>query len=204
MSPRSRARAADATSEPAGLVLFPGAGASRDHSCLVAIERAVSPLPVLRADFAYRKAGRKAPDRTPVLLASVREEATAFAERLGVGTERLLLGGRSLGGRMCSIAVAEGLPAAGLVLVAYPLHPPGRPDQLRTAHLPSITVPCLFISGTRDAFGGVDELEAALELVRGPVTRFWLSGGTHDLKKFDAEVGDLVRDWSTALTRPPG
>ena len=61
---------------------------------------------------------------------------------------RVFLGRRSIGGRMCSIAVAEGLPAAGLVLVSYPLHPPGRPDRLRIDHLPQLQVPCLFVSGT--------------------------------------------------------
>ncbi len=94
------------------------------------------PLPVERMDFPYRSAGRKAPDRPPVLLDAVRAEAAALVERAGVAPDRLALGGRSMGGRMCSMAVADGLPAAALVLVSYPLHPPGRPDHLRTAHLP--------------------------------------------------------------------
>ena len=135
------------------LLLFPGAGSSRTHASLVAIEKAVAPLPVVRADFPYRKAGRAAPDRPPVLLATVQEEAAAIVADAHIRANRLALGGRSMGGRICSMTVADGLPAAGLVLISYPLHPPGKPDQLRVEHLPRIEVPCLFISGTSDAFG---------------------------------------------------
>jgi predicted alpha/beta-hydrolase family hydrolase len=159
----------------------------------------VAPLPVVRMDFPYRKAGRKAPDKAPVLVRSVVEEAEALARSLGVGTEALVLGGRSMGGRMCSMAVAEGLPAAGLVLLAYPLHPPGRPEKLRTEHLPDVRVPCLFVSGTRDPFGSPDELAAALEQVGGPVTVHLVEGGGHDLKRADAAVAAVVADWVARL-----
>ncbi|MCI3948180.1 MAG: hydrolase of the alpha/beta-hydrolase fold family, partial [Acidimicrobiales bacterium] len=118
---------------------------------------------------------------------------------LGVGTEALVLGGRSMGGRMCSMAVAEGLPAAGLVLLAYPLHPPGRPEKLRVEHLPQVRVPCLFVSGTRDPFGTPDELAAATALVGGPVTTHLVEGGGHDLKRADARVAGVVADWVSAL-----
>src|SRR5690606_38976965 len=101
----------------------------------------------------YRKEGRKAPDRAPKLIATVVDEAARLVRRAKVAPDSLVLGGRSMGGRMCSMAVAEGLPAAGLVLISYPLHPPGKPDRLRIEHLPQIEVPCLFISGTRDPFG---------------------------------------------------
>ena len=118
------------------LLLFPGAGSSRTHPSLVAIERAVEPMPVVRADFPYRKAGRSGPDRPPVLLATVREEAAALVAEAHIRANRLALGGRSMGGRICSMAVADGLPAAGLVLISYPLHPPGKPANLRTEHFP--------------------------------------------------------------------
>ena len=75
--------------------------------------------------------------------------------------DRIVLGGRSMGGRICSMAVADGLPAAGLVLISYPLHPPGRPERLRIEHLPALEVPCLFMSGTRDTFGTPDGARAA-------------------------------------------
>src|SRR3954454_23037966 len=140
--------------KPKGLFLTPGAGSTREHSSLLAIEHAVAPLPVIRHDFPYRRAGKKAPDRAPVAIADV------VAAVPGPGW---VLGGRSFGGRMCSMAVAEGLAAAGLVLICYPLHPPGKPDNLRVEHFPALHVPCLFISGTRDAFGTPDELERHAE-----------------------------------------
>jgi uncharacterized protein len=194
------ARRAKATRVGA-LLLAPGAGASSQSPSLVAIEAAVAPLPVERMDFPYRIAGRKAPDRPPVLLDAVRAAAARLVERAGVAPDRLALGGRSMGGRMCSMAVADGLPAAALVLVAYPLHPPGRPDNLRTAHLPALTVPCLFVQGTRDPFGSPDELTAATATISGPVTHEWIDGGRHDLKGADRRIGELVAAWLSGLGR---
>ena len=181
------------------LLLAPGAGSSSQSPSHVAIEAAVAPLPVERMDFPYRLAGRKAPDRPPVLLDAVRAAAAGLVERAGVAPDRLALGGRSMGGRMCSMAVADGLPAAALVLVAYPLHPPGRPDNVRTAHLPALTVPCLFVQGTRDPFGSPDELTAATATIPGPVTHEWIDGGRHDLKGADRRIGELVAAWLSGL-----
>lgn len=97
---------------------------------------------------------------------------------------------------MCSMAVAAGaVPARGLVLVSYPLHPPGKRDQLRTEHLPDIAVPCLFVSGDRDAFGSPEELDAATQLIDGPVTTVRIDGGDHGLRGRDGEVADVVRRW---------
>jgi predicted alpha/beta-hydrolase family hydrolase len=179
-----------------GLLLAPGAGADRNQAALVAIDAAASALGtrVVRMDFPYRQAGRRAPDRAPVLIAAVVAEALTLAPQV----ERLVLGGRSMGGRMCSMAVAQGLPAAGLVLVSYPLHPPGRPDTMRTEHLPALQVPCLFVSGTRDAFGRPDELEAAIELIPGPVTTAWVQGD-HSLRGKDAAVASIVSTWLSDL-----
>jgi predicted alpha/beta-hydrolase family hydrolase len=191
-----------ATPRVGALLLAPGAGASSQSPSLVAIEAAVAPLPVERMDFPYRLAGRKAPDRPPVLLGAVRAAAAGLVERAGVAPDRLALGGRSMGGRMCSMAVADGLPAAALVLVAYPLHPPGRPDNLRTAHLPALTVPCLFVQGTRDPFGAPDELTAATATIPGPVTHEWIDGGRHDLKGADRRIGELVAAWLSGLGPP--
>ena len=94
---------------------------------------------------------------------------------------------------MCSMAVAEGLPAAGLVLISYPLHPPGRPDRLRTEHFPLLEVPCLFVSGTRDAFATPAELEAATQAIPGPVTHRWIEGKDHALRGTEQAVADMVR-----------
>jgi predicted alpha/beta-hydrolase family hydrolase len=181
------------------VLLFPGAGSGRDHPALVAIERALAPLPVERADFPYRREGRKAPDRPPKLIACVRDEAAALADRAGIDPASVVLGGRSMGGRMCSMAVAEGLPAAGLVLIAYPLHPPGRADKLRVDHFRDITVPCLFVSGTRDPFGAPDEMEARSAAITGEVTRVWIEGGRHELKGAEQQVAETVSAWVAGL-----
>ena len=178
------------------LLLFPGAGSSSTHSSLLAIEHAVAPMRCTRADFPYRKAGRKAPDRTPVLLQTVRDEAAALLDG------GLVLGGRSMGGRMCSLAVGDAddpLPARGLVLISYPLHPPGKPDSLRVEHLPRLTVPCLFVHGTRDPFGSPQELQQWTATIPGRLTHCWIDGRGHDLKGADAEVAETVAGWISAL-----
>ncbi len=180
------------------LLLFPGAGSSRTHASLVAIEEAVAPMATVRADFPYRKAGRKAPDRAPVLLQAVRDEA----QPLLATDPSLILGGRSMGGRMCSMVVADAedpLPARGLVLICYPLHPPGKPEKLRIEHLPNIHVPCLFISGTKDAFGTPEELTRWTATIPGPVTHEWFDGKGHDLKGCDDRIAALVASWISAL-----
>jgi len=183
----------------AGAVLLaPGAGADRDHHTLVALEEALAPLPVGRMDFLYRKAGKKAPDRAPVAVAAVVEEAEALVASAGVEPASLVLGGRSFGGRMCSMAVAEGLPAAGLVLLSYPLHPPGKPEKLRVEHFGALHLPCLFISGSKDPFGSPDEMEAHAAAIPGPVTFVWLPGG-HDPRNADEAIAAAVGDWLTTL-----
>jgi len=183
-----------------GLLLFPGAGASRDAPALVALDRTLcDEMTVVRADFPYRREGRKSPDRPAKAIACVGEEAALLADRAGIDPAAVALGGRSFGGRMCSMAVAEGLPAAALVLIAYPLHPPGKADRLRIEHFPDITVPCLFVSGTRDPFGTPDEFAAHTGAIAGPVTHGWVEGGRHDLKGSDDEVTVTVRDWLRGL-----
>jgi uncharacterized protein len=185
---------------PGTLLLFPGAGSGRDQSTLVAVEEAVAPAwATVRADFAYRREGRRAPDRPPKLLATVREELAA------IGAGRVVVGGRSMGGRMCSMvaAGADGEPVpdaiAGVVAISYPLHPPGRPDNLRVEHLARIEVPCLFVHGTRDPFGSPAELEAGTATIPAPVTHHWIDGGRHDLKGADAEVASTVAGWLADL-----
>ena len=144
----------------AGLLLAHGAGGGAGHRTLDRPGGLASTLPVRRMEFGYRRQGRRFPDRAPKLMAQVRAEAEAFAADLGTTTARLVLGGRSMGGRMCSMAVAEGLPAAALVLLSYPLHPPGKPDRLRVEHFGGIGVPVLFVNGDRDPFGTPEEFAA--------------------------------------------
>lgn len=175
-------------------MLWPGAGTGADHPSLLAIRAGIPELPVHLVDFPYRREGRRAPDRAPKLVASIREEVAALADRTGTDPARLVLGGRSMGGRMCSMAVSEGLPAAGVVLLAYPLHPPGRPEKSRTAHLGDLEVPSLWICGDRDPFGTPEELAAAQSLVAGPVTARTLPG-RHDLAGSDARIIAEIRDW---------
>ena len=182
-----------------GMVLTHGAGGDRDQHTLMAIAEGLAPLPVERINFPYRNQGRRPPDRAPKLLAFLREEIPAIAARLKVDPGCLVLGGRSMGGRMCSMAVAEGMPAAGLVLLSYPLHPPKEPDNLRTEHFGAVDVPCLFISGDRDPFGTPQEFAAHLPSIRGPVTTVWLEGERHDPKKADAEIVAAVAGWMEAL-----
>jgi len=181
--------------KPAGMLLTPGAGSDRNHPCLVEMEKAVAPMPVERHDFPYRRAGRKAPDRAPVLIADVVDAAQAFVKKTGIKANALVLGGRSMGGRICSMAVADGLPAAGLVLISYPLHPPGKPEKLRIEHFPKVDVPSLFVSGTRDAFGTPDEFAEHLAAVSGPVTYITVEGAGHDLKGKGEFVVGTVLDW---------
>jgi predicted alpha/beta-hydrolase family hydrolase len=187
-----------AGTKPGALLLTPGAGADATHHTLTAVEAAVAPLPVARIDFPYRRAGKKAPDRAPKAIACIQEEAAALCKRAKVEPQSLVLGGRSYGGRMCSMAVAEGRPAAGLVLLSYPLHPPGKHENLRTEHFPELRVPCLFVSGDRDPFGSPDEFASAVKAIPGPVTQVWVPGG-HDPKNQDAAVAAAVAEWIATL-----
>jgi predicted alpha/beta-hydrolase family hydrolase len=188
------------------LLLYPGAGTDSNQPSLLAIEQAVRPHPCVRADFPYRLQGRKAPDRAPVLMASIREQIGRLP-----ADQPLVMGGRSMGGRMCSMvaAGADDLPPPeqlrGLVLICYPLHPPGKPDQLRVDHLPKIRVPTLFISGTRDAFGTPEELQrwTGTMPAKAKVRHIWLDGKGHDLKGCEATIAAAVKDFVARVSRPP-
>jgi uncharacterized protein len=172
------------------VLLTPGAGSTREQQTLAAID-ALMPGRVTRIDFPYRLAGKKLPDKAPVLIQAIVDAAN------GLGAQnQLVLGGRSMGGRMCSMAVAEGLVrATALVLICYPLHPPKKPDRKRTEHFANITVPCLFVSGTKDAFGSPDELLEATALIAGPVTHVWIERADHSLKGHDQFIAEKVVEW---------
>lgn len=174
----------------AGLILTPGASATRDHSQLVALDDALTALGVFveRIDLPRTSSA-------PRHVRAITEAAGVLAERSGLATDRIFLGGRSLGGRMCSMAVAEGLPAAGLLLVSYPLHPPGRPEKSRAGHFPAIRVPTLFVSGTKDAFGTPGELEAASASLSGEVFHFWVHSADHGLRGKDGVVAEAATQW---------
>lgn len=170
---------------PAGLVITPGASADRDHATLVAIEQGIPELPVLRLTLGTT--------RVPTAVNKIVAAAAEFAEELDIAPKKLAFGGRSFGGRACSVAVAEGLPAAALVLLSYPLHPPGKPENLRTEHFPDIAVPSLFVSGTRDPFGSSDEFTEHLPAIPSSTAIEWVNGN-HSPKGND-EIVALVRDF---------
>jgi predicted alpha/beta-hydrolase family hydrolase len=184
----------------AGLVLTPGASAGRDDPGLVLIEEAVTPLGIAveRVEFPAQAAGKRRTDPPAVCMEVVRDAATALAQRLAVPVSRVAVGGRSFGGRMCSMAVAEGLDAAALVLVSYPLHPPGKPDRLRTEHFSALNLGCLFVSGRRDAFASPEELERETGAIPGAVTLAFVDGD-HGLRKGAGEAAAIVASWLTGM-----
>lgn len=185
------------------VMLYPGAGSSSDHSSLLAVEARLGRTAwVERNDFPYRREGRKPPDRAPKLMASIRDDLASVARRRGP----VVMGGRSMGGRMTTMVAADvdgaGAVArlAGLVSICYPLHPPGKPDKLRVEHLPDISVPCLFISGTRDPFGSPEELTEWTSTIPAPVDHVWIDGGRHDLRGADEMIAQVIVDFVERVT----
>lgn len=177
------------------LVFAHGAGGHRDDRGMQASARALEAagLDVRRFNFGYREQGRRIPDPMPVLKKAY-EAALAREHAEG---RRLFLGGRSMGGRVATMLAADGFPCDGLILLAYPLHPAGKPEKLRDAHLPRIRVPVLCFNGTRDALCTRALMEKALEPVRAPWHMHWIEGADHSLgrAKDVAEIGELTRAW---------
>ncbi len=187
-------------SDPKALLLFHGAGGDIDHHTFDALADGLS-IPVHRGRFYYRRLGdRRPPDRMPKLLDALNEVADETCEQLGIAPEELVLGGRSMGGRAATVAVAQGRPAWGVVALSYPLHPPGKPEKLRTDHWGEVRCPVLICQGTKDPMGRQGELEPYLELLRGPVTLEWLDGANHSPARHDPQIVAAVRRW---LARPP-
>jgi predicted alpha/beta-hydrolase family hydrolase len=149
-------------------------------------------IEVVRFNFPYRERGSKLPDRMPELKAAF----AAVAEPLR-GKGRLLLGGRSMGGRVATMLAADGFACDGLLLFAYPLHPAGNPEKLRDAHLPRIKVPVLCFNGTRDALCTKELMERALKTVTAEWDMRWLEGADHSLKgeALMRQMADAVADW---------
>lgn len=157
-----------------GLLLAHGAGTDQEHPRLVELRDGLvaAGLTVLSFNYPYTEAGRKGPDSQPVLLAAHRAARDYLSEIVG---RPVVLAGRSMGGRMGTYLAAAGEPALGLVLYAYPLHPPGQPDKLRVDHLASIRVPMLFFQGTSDPLSRMELFEkhvrplpmATIEILEG-------------------------------------
>jgi predicted alpha/beta-hydrolase family hydrolase len=152
-------------------------------------------LEVVRFDFPYRERGSRRPDPMPQL----KEAFAAQVERVRptLGSRKLILGGRSMGGRVATMLAADGFPCDGLLLFAYPLHPAGQPEKLRDAHLPRIKVPVLCFNGTRDALCRRDLMERALATVTTDWRQHWIDGADHSLKGETVltEMADTTAAW---------
>jgi len=182
----------------ATVVVARGAGAGMEHPFLRGFTAALNDLgtATLRFNFPYREAGRKFPDRPPVAIAAWRAAMAAAAEQARAHDDAgpLWAAGKSFGGRMASMAVAEGMEAAGLVYLGYPLHPPGKPDKLRDEHLYGLTTPMLFLQGSRDTFATPGILTDVVSRIGPNAVLQWMEGGDHSfvvagLKRTADEVG---------------
>lgn len=192
----------------ASIVVAHGAGAGMDHPFMVGFTRGMNGLGVatLRFNFPYMEAGRRSTDRAPVAVAAWRG-AFAAATGRALDGEPVWASGKSFGGRMASMAVAEGMPAAGLVFLGYPLHPPGKPERVRDEHLYGIQVPMLFLHGTRDPFASTEVLEPVLAKLGGRATDHPVEGGGHsfevrgrkaDPREIAAALAPIVADFMRA------
>ena len=199
----------------ATLVLAHGAGAPQQSAFMAGFANGLAErgVDVLTFNFLYTEQRRRVPDRTEALEACYR--AAVVVARQHFGRDSVFIGGKSMGGRIAThLAAAEdagSLRVAGVVLLGYPLHPPGKPDQLRAAHLPRIRVPMLFVQGERDPFGTPDELSRVLEPLSSLVTLHIVEKGDHSLapsRRADAiastysELQDVIARW-TYCPLPP-
>ena len=183
-----------------------GAGGNLQDNGVRSISRALTPrgIDVVRFNFLYRERGSSRPDQMPLLEATI--EAVAARAREELAPDLLLLGGRSMGGRAASMLASRDASACdGLFLLAYPLHPPGRQEQLRDAHLPAIQVPVLCINGTRDAFMEPELMEGVLKRLGSNWRMHWVEGADHGFHvpkssgRTDAdvmtEIGEQAEAW---------
>jgi uncharacterized protein len=188
------------------LLLAHGAGAGQMSPFMVRVATGLAErgLSTATFDFAYIAAGRKVPDRAPALESAWRDAMATGRSRFG-GLP-LYIGGKSMGGRIASHVAAQAGsgPLAGLVFLGYPLHPPGRPEQRRDAHLPAIAEPMLFVQGSRDAFGSGTEIRellrslqsAELEEIEGGDHSFKVPGGAARQEPVLSRIMDTVAAWA--------
>ena len=163
---------------------------------------------VVRFNFLYKEKGSGRPDAMPKLTNTFTAVVAHARAELG-GPRPLIIGGRSMGGRAASVLASEGFDADGLLLLAYPLHPPGAPEKLRDAHLPSITMPVLAFSGTRDPFVTPDIMTRVLTTVKAPWDMEWVDGADHSFhvnkasgttdSAVMARIAEQSREWVQKL-----
>ena len=182
-----------------------GAGGSMNDRGTLAVAKALGPrgLDIVRFNFLYKEKHSGRPDPMPKLKETT--QAVVARVRAELAPKRLIIGGRSMGGRAASMLAADGFDCTGLLLLAYPLHPAGKPDQLRDAHLPAIRVPVLCINGTRDALCTPELMERAIAPVSAPWQMHWIEGADHSFHvlkssgRNDAavmtEVADVTEAW---------
>jgi predicted alpha/beta-hydrolase family hydrolase len=193
------------------LVLAHGAGHDMHGAFLSYVHATLAERGVLtvKFNFPYTERGARAPDRPPVLQATWRAVAAAVREDRELAPRRLLIGGKSMGGRIASMIAAENEPCAGVVLLGYPLHPAGQPGKMRVEHLPRIRVPMLFVQGTRDALCDMKLLERTLRTLTAPVTLHRIEEGDHSFvvpsrlgrtaESVRAEIVDVIERWLAGL-----
>ena len=190
--------------EATGIVLLThGAGGNRESPMLIRLcdEWAARGWLAVRYDLPFRRRRPKGPPSGSAASDQAGVgEAVALARSLTAGP--VLVGGHSYGGRMTSMAVADGLAVEVLTLFSYPLHPPGKPERARTEHLPRITVPTVFTHGTSDPFGTIDEIRSAAALVAGLNEVVEVTGARHDLGSKTLNVPALAVDAALRSLRP--
>jgi predicted alpha/beta-hydrolase family hydrolase len=184
------------------VVLGHGAGGSRQTPMLVDLAEslAASGRAALLYNFPYTERGARRPDPPSVLESAAREAADLALEKSGA--EKVVMGGRSMGGRIASQVVASGARADGLAFLAYPLHPPGRHEKRREAHLPDIAAPMLFVQGTRDAFARPDLLHGLIERLADRAELHSVEGADHSfrvLKRSGRTPDDVADEVRSAL-----
>jgi len=200
----------------AALVLGHGAGSGQHSGFMVEAGRQLSARAIVVAtfDFPYVAAGRKSPDKAPVLEQAWRGAIAEARADEAFRSLPLFIGGKSMGGRIASHVAAQGVEGvSGLVFLGYPLHPPGRPQQRRDAHLPAIAQPMLFVQGSRDEFGTAGEIRELLPRLNPHAQLFEVADGDHSFKvrvkttgkKQDAvfaEIFDRVETFIRSVRRP--
>ena len=182
------------------LLITHGAGSNRNAPLLVAIDKLLkdSGIGVTRIDLPFRQkhSGPPRPGDAGEDRAGLRDEILRIRK---VTSEPVILGGASYGGRQASILASEEAALAdGLLLLSYPLHPPGKPGQLRTAHLPGLRVPVLFVHGSRDPFGTIEEIEAAIRLIPSRTRLVPVERAGHDLKGAAPAVASAFQEFFTS------
>lgn len=201
----------DGTALTTLVVLAHGAGTDMNNALLVAFQEGLAGAGYasMRFNFPYKEIGRRAPDPKPVLENCYRSVIEQV--RADIAPARLVIGGKSMGGRIASHLAARGVPVDGLLFLGYPLHPAGRPQQLRTAHLTDIRSPMLFFAGTRDSLCRLDLLDAAVAPLKTLVRLHIIEGGDHSFRvpkrsgrtehEVYEEIVSTSVDWLRSLER---